>query len=95
MKIEIGPLTIPGFSLKAGQLLDIWIGPFHVVIPPSDITFWEPITILEKTTVYDNEWVKSVIENMISWIFEQVWKLTRSRLDEMAAEYYERKKGEA
>jgi len=95
MKIEIGPLTIPGFSLKAGQLYDGWLGPLHVVIPPSDITFWEPITLLEKTTVYDDEWVKSVVENMISWIFEQVWKLGRAKLDEMANEFYERRKGES
>jgi len=84
MKITIGPLKIPRLEVLGVQI-------------------WPEITLLPKITVFDSDWILDVIEDkaewfgniatgvvegMMPWIAEGVFKAVEPYLDNLAAAFY-------
>lgn len=70
-EISIGPLKIPGLKIAKGSLLTIslpWPLSMKLEVPPFDIKFWDAFTLLPKITVYDPEWIHSIVEAKAGWI---------------------------
>jgi len=56
----------PGFTIRKGSLLDVYILAVHVQIPPFDITFWEGFWVWRRFRVFDSDWVVRPVVEFIS-----------------------------
>lgn len=88
-------ITIPGFKLTRGQLLDVSLFGVGLVIPPFDIEFWKETTILGAFRLFETDDIAKAVIIPVAGIAEAVWSLFESKLDEMAHDYYERHKEES
>lgn len=88
--VKFPGLTLPG-TIKAGVLLDVNLLGVQLRIPPMDIALWkEPVKIWDPFTLFDTMDIVKPITVAIGGVAEAVWNLAKAKLDEMAAEYYER-----
>jgi len=56
-KVTIPRLAIPGLTIKRGQLLNVTLFGYGVVVPPVDFTFWPEIELIPETVVFDSAWI--------------------------------------
>lgn len=74
-KISIGPLKIPGLTIKKGSLLTIkfpWPLDIKIYVPPWDITFWPELTLLPRITVFDPQWILDFLMEKAEWFSNAV-----------------------
>lgn len=90
VKVQFPGLTLPGFKLTRGQLLNVSLIGVGLVIPPVDITFWPETRILEPFTLFDTDDITGALLAPINAVPKAIWDLAKSKLDDMARDYYER-----
>ena len=59
--VKIPKITFPGFKIPRGLLLNTSLLGVDLVIPPFDITFWEPVTLIPETIIWDSGWVGDAV----------------------------------
>lgn len=90
VKVEFPGLTLPG-TIKRGLLLDVDLLGVKFRIPPDDIVLWkEPLKIWDPFVLFDTDDIAKAVVVPVAAIATAVWDLLESRLDELAADYYER-----
>ena len=88
--VKFPDIVIPAFKISKGQLLDVRLLGVGLVIPPGDITFWPKTRILEGFELFDTDDVVKGVGDLLGAVPEAVWNLAKAKLDELAADYYER-----
>ena len=90
VEIKFPDIEIPAFKISKGQLLNVNLLGVGLVIPPGDITFWPETRILRGFTLFDTSDIVKGVGDLLGAVPEAVWNLARAKLDELAADYYER-----
>lgn len=94
MKVTFPELAIPEVKLSAGCLLNVWLLGVNLKIPPIDLTFSSKHVLTPQFTIFDSDWVTNPLTEWMLGIPWWVWDACKTKLDEWAAEYYERHKEE-
>lgn len=90
VEVKFPGLTLPG-TIKAGILLNVSLFGVKFRIPPDDIVLWkEPLKIWDPFVLFDTDDIAKAVTVPVAGIAEAVVNLAKAKLDELAADYYER-----